>query len=445
MARIANSLLFRIAALFLLGLVALQIAILLAVMWPDGTTRAIGLVDPADAREIAEALERTPPAQRPLVVGAISVGAVDVELLSGFPPPSADLRPAPWLEARFRRSAPELRDRTIQVEAREGGVLSWLGGPGADSRGPARLLVALNDGQVVAIERTPVVLQILASRYPVVGLVVAAIVAAALATVLWQVVRPVKRLAAATDAFRDGVETRDVEVRGPFEIRVLATAFNTMKHRIGGLVAERTNMLAAIAHDLRTYLTRLRLRAEHIHDARQRDHAVRDIEEMGKLLEDILTFARSESRGDQHLQRVDAGAETLDYARIRREVGDDVEASVEDPALHCRCSPLEFRRILANLVDNAVRYGSRARLALRAADGFGVLTVHDDGPGVPVKLLQRLTEPFERLERSRGRHSGGSGLGLSIVKALAEGHGGHLRLGNHAAGGLIVTVRLPLA
>lgn len=444
MARIANSLLFRIAALFLLGLVALQIAILLAVAWPDGRPGMVRLIDPADVREIAEAVERAPPSQRRLIAGAVSMGAVSVELLPGFPEESADMRAAPWLEARFRRAAPELGNRTIRVQAREGGILSWAHRPDDGRRGPARLLVALNDGQVLAIERAPLVLQILVSRYLAVALVVAAILAASLAILLWQVVRPVQRLAAATDAFREGMDAPDVEVRGAYELRALAMAFNAMKHRIGGLVAERTQMLAAIAHDLRTYLTRLRLRAEYIEDGPQRARAVRDIEEMGQLLEDILTFARTEARADQGAQMVDARAEALAYVRIRREAGDDVAAATDDAPLYCRCPPLEFRRILANLIDNAVRYGARARLVLRAEDGFGVLTVNDDGPGVPVALMARLTEPFERLEPSRGRHSGGSGLGLSIVKALAESQGGRLELDNDATGGLRATVRLPL-
>lgn len=116
-----------------------------------------------------------------------------------------------------------------------------------------------------------------------------------------------------------------------------------------------------------------------------------------------------------------------------------------DVPLPCKCEPLAFRRILANLIDNAIRYGARARIALGEEDGTVIVSVTDDGPGVPPDLISRVTEPFERIEPSRSRHSGGVGLGLSIVKALAENHGGTIAIENRMTGGLRVAVRLPAA
>lgn len=443
---LANSLLFRIAALCLLGLAALQAAILLAVMWPDGRPMIFRLIDPQDAREIAEAVERVAPSERGLIVAAASNGAIMVELLDGFPGDTAgdSVRPAPRLEARFRRYADELGDRPIRIQVREGGFLAWIARDDA-GRGPMRLLVGLKDGQVLAVERTPMVLQILASRYFAVALVAAAVVVALLALLLWQVVRPVRRLVTATDAFRDDIQSPDAPLSGALEVRALAAAFNAMKHRIGGLVAERTHMLAAIAHDLRTYLTRMRLRADHIPDARQRERAVRDVEEMGQLLEDILLFARSDTKPAQVIDIIDINAATADYVQMRREAGDDIGFAAGGGPLVCRCAPLAFRRILANLIDNAIRYGTRARVMLRAEDDDILVTVTDDGPGVAPELIARLTAPFERIEPSRGRHSGGAGLGLSIVKALATSHGGTIAIENRTMGGLRVVVRLPRA
>jgi two-component system, OmpR family, osmolarity sensor histidine kinase EnvZ len=443
---LANSLLFRIAALFLLGLAALQVAILLAVMWPDGRPMISRLIDPQNVREIAEAIERVRPTERQLVVAAASNGAIGVELLDDFPNDAADdaVRPAPRLEARFRRYAEELGGRPIRLQVREGGFLTWIIRDEA-GRGPVRLLVGLRDGQVLAVERTPMILQILASRYFAVALVAAAVVIALLALLLWQVIRPVHRLVNATDAFRDDINSPDAEVGGALEVRALAAAFNAMKHRIGGLVGERTRMLAAIAHDLRTYLTRMRLRADHIPDSRQRERAIRDVDEMGQLLDDILLFARGDANLEQVVDIIDIKAATADYVQMRREAGDDVAFAAGDEPLRCRCAPLAFRRILANLIDNAIRYGTRARVVLRAEGDEALVTVTDDGPGVAPELIARLTAPFERIEPSRGRHSGGAGLGLSIVKALAASHGGTIDIENRATGGLRVAVRLPCA
>lgn len=446
MARVFNSLLFRIAALLFLGLAALQVAILVAVMWPDGRPLMLRLVDPADARQMAEAVENAPPALRPAIVAAASHGGTRVELLPGFPDEPAaggPLRSAPRLEARFARYAEELDHRPMRVQARQGGLLARGGSAAEPPQGPMRLLVELDTGEVLAIERAPVILQLLASRYATVAVVSAFVILLLMLMLLWQVVRPIARLAQATDAFREDVAAPDAPVSGAREVRVLAEGFNAMKLRIGGLISERTRMLAAIAHDQRTYLTRLRLRADHIADARQRDRAVADIEEMGRLLDDILLFARTEAVVNPAAPAIDARLEALEYVALRKETGDDVGVAVGADTLLCRCGRLAFRRILANLIDNAVRYGTRARVSLREEAGNVVMTVTDDGPGVPPARIGNLTAPFERVEESRGRVDGGAGLGLTIVEALVKSHGGRLLLENRQTGGLRVVVRLP--
>lgn len=448
MRKLFGSLLFRIAALFLLGLAALQVTILVATMWPDGRPMMFRLVEPRDAREIAYAIERVPADLRPAIAAAASNGAVTVELLPGFPDEADEksgTRPVPRLEARFRHYADELEGRPLRVQAREGTIFSRPASPDEPPRGPIRLLVGLETGEVVSIERAPLALQLLANRYLMVALVAAAVLLAILLSLLWQVVRPVARLAAATEAFRANAFVLDVPPTGAREVQALADAFNAMKQRIGGLVDERTRMLAAIAHDLRTYLTRLRLRADHIADDRQRARAISDVEDMARLLDDILLFARSDAGAEPDAQVIDARAEAIAYIEMRQEAGDDVALATGPAVLPCRCAPLAFRRILSNLVDNALRYGERARVTLRAEDDLILLVVIDNGPGVPNEVIARLTEPFERLEPSRGRHSGGAGLGLSIVKALAETHGGCLELENRTVGGLRAKVLLPSA
>ncbi|BAK64985.1 two-component system sensor histidine kinase [Sphingobium sp. SYK-6] len=451
MGRITGSLLFRIAALFLLGLLALQMTILLAAMWPDGRPIMFRLIAPEDAREIAEAIEQAPPALRPAIAAAASTGPTSVELLAHFPEEmgtgarEGEARPAPWLEERFRRYAEALSGRPLRVQAREGTIFSWNRRPGEPPRGPIRVLIGLRSGEVLAIERAPLALQQLASRYLLVGLVAGAVLLLILLTLLWQVVRPVARLAQATTAFREDIAAPDIVPGGAREVRILGEAFNAMKQRIGALVGERTRMLAAIAHDLRTCLTRLRLRADHIPDDRQRMRAVNDIEEMNRLLEDILLFARAETGPPAPTQTIDARAEALAYVELRQETGDKISFSAAEPAMPCRCAPLAFRRILANLLDNAIRYGARAHLSLRQEDTSIAIVVTDEGAGVPEDMIAQITAPFERLEQSRGRHGGGVGLGLSIVKALAESHGGSLTLESPGDSGLRATVRLPAA
>lgn len=448
MNRIIHSLLFRIAVLFVAGFFVLQAAILLTVAWPDDRPVMFRLVDPADAREIAEAIERAPGELRPAIAAAASNAAMRVELRPALPGDAgADeaLRPAPQLEARFRAFAEELDSRPIAVQVRDGGLLSYgLRGDGPP-RGPIRLLVKLRSGEVLVIERVPVVLRQLASRYFAIALVAAVILALLMATLLWQVVRPVARLAETTEAFRSERDAPDAPLTGAREIRGLAAAFNAMKQRIGGLVGERTRILAAIAHDQRTYLTRLRLRVEQIADERQRRQAIADVEEMGLLLDDILLFARKDVDDRHTAPVIDVREEVLSYIETRREAGDIIDVTAPVRPLFSRCAPLVLRRILGNLIDNAIRYGTRAHVTLSGERDYIEIAVTDDGPGVPPEFIGRLTAPFERVEESRGRHSGGAGLGLAIVKGLVESHGGSLAFENGTGRGLCAIVKLPSA
>lgn len=445
MRRIVDSLVVRIALTFLIGLFALQAAIVLAVLWPDGRPATFRLVEPEQAAAIARALESASPAEQPLVLAALNDRSLTVRLLPGFPAeqPGASLHPAPRIERQFASYAAVLGGRTMRVQVRDSGLLDNVAGAPDGARGPIRLLLQLRDGRVVAIERAPIVLRRLAARYYAVAATIAAILLAVLAICLWQIALPIARLASATRALTDNRQIPDVEVRGAGELKMLAAAFNTMKRTIGGLVAERTRVLAAIAHDLRTYLTRLRLRIEMIEDPDQRRRAAADLGEMSQLLDDILLFARDDAAAARDLPSIDLRSEVAAFVALRREMGDPVATDPDDTPIPARCEPLALRRILANLVDNALRYGGTARLHLHADGEWAMLIVEDDGPGVPEDMIARLTAPFERLEPSRGRHSGGAGLGLSIVKALVESNRGTMVIANRATGGLTVEIRLP--
>ncbi len=212
-----------------------------------------------------------------------------------------------------------------------------------------------------------------------------------------------------------------------------------MKARIRELMQERTRVLAAIAHDMRTYLTRLRLRAEYIDDPEQRARAVRDLDEMAALLNDTLFLAEDEARAPSAI-RMDLAEAVTGLVALRRELGDAATAET-DGAAWVTASPIGVRRILDNLIDNGLRHGASVLVSLVHADGAVELIVEDDGPGVAPEILARLGEPFTRGDPSRNRETGGAGLGLAIVRALAARDGAAVTFANRAEGGLRVTVR----
>lgn len=259
--------------------------------------------------------------------------------------------------------------------------------------------------------------------------------------------RPLSRLAQRVTSFgRDGAPQRMPE-RGAREVRVLIGAVNRMQERIAALLRSRSFMLGALSHDLRTYLTRMRLRLELIPDAAMRDRAGRDVEDMQALIEDALDFARDGFVGD--------ASEPVDLVRLVRQEADRQEAAggivrtMLPPApVMVSGSALAFGRTIANLIDNAVKYGGEAEVTLRvardAAGGMAVLEIADRGPGIPEAERQRIFEPFERLEASRNRDQGGSGLGLAIAKQVAEGYGGSIAVGTAPGGGALLRLSLPL-
>lgn len=444
-----NSLAVRIGLIFATGLVALQLGFAAVILWPDGRPMVFRLVSPEEAAAMARALETASPDQRPVIVQALNTSAQIVHIAPGFPddmPPRPETRSAVRIERAFDRYAELLEGRPYKVQAR--GRLGRAGPVG--SPGSLRLLVGLHTGEVLVVERAPLLLQRIVARLFVVGLIATLILGAVMAACLLQVARPARRLALASRRLARDLETPDLPVRGAREMQELARAFNLMKGEIRSLMDERTRVLAAIAHDLRTYLTRLRLRAGFIVDDSQRLKAEADLDEMSRLLDDTLLFARSSTRPAGPGACTDVEQELAALVAVRHEMGEPVTFPAATPAsseaLTVAATSLVLRRILSNLVDNAVRYGGSAELAAeRDAQGFIRISVRDRGPRAPPEALGRMLEPFERLEPSRGRVTGGAGLGLSIAHALAQAHGGALTIGGRDGGGLEVTVTLPAA
>jgi signal transduction histidine kinase len=272
---------------------------------------------------------------------------------------------------------------------------------------------------------------------------------AAAALTLWAVrrlTRPVSDLAAAAERLGRDVNAPPLPEDGPAEVATAARAFNTMAQRIRRFVGDRTQMVAAISHDLKTPITRLKLRAELLDDDEQRRKILLDLEEMEAMIAATLAFARDDAAAEPSVP--------VDLAALCRTVLDETADANPDLAeavayagpehLTVRARPVALKRALANLVGNALSYGNAARLELAPATAGQLrITIDDDGPGVPEEELEGVFQPFRRLETSRNRETGGTGLGLPIARNILRAHGGDVMLQNRGADGLRALVMLP--
>lgn len=254
--------------------------------------------------------------------------------------------------------------------------------------------------------------------------------------------RPLSALAEAADAFGRGLDGAPLPETGPPEIRRTVHAFNLMRERLRRFVEDRTRMLAAIGHDLRTPLTSLRLRAEFVEDEETRQKIVETLDEMQRMVEAALAFLREEAASEP-ARDVELRALVESVVADFADLGGEVELA-EGGALTLRCRPDSLRRALRNLLENALRYGRRARVRIESAAREVRIVVEDEGPGIPPEMLERVFEPFVRVEASRSRETGGIGLGLAIARTIARSHGGDVRLANRPEGGLRAELVLPL-
>lgn len=254
--------------------------------------------------------------------------------------------------------------------------------------------------------------------------------------------RPLRALAAAASVIGRGKMPEPVSEGGPDEIRTLSHAFNQMSRDLARLDADRALILAGVSHDLRTPLSRLRLGIEMSgSDPHLREGMTADIEEMDRIINQFLDFARTD--GGEAFQRSDLSAIAAEVVEHFHRRGKAVEARVASlPGLPLQ--KMAMRRVILNLVDNALRYGEKGvSVATRAEAGEAVLEVADRGPGIPAAEVERLKQPFTRLEVARS-DKGGAGLGLAIVERVARAHRGSLDLLAREGGGLIARIRLPL-
>ncbi|MCC5901055.1 MAG: HAMP domain-containing protein [Halomonas sp.] len=257
------------------------------------------------------------------------------------------------------------------------------------------------------------------------------------------VTRPLARLSRAANQLGDDLDMPPLKESGPKEVAATAAAFNRMQRRIREQIEERERLFSAISHDLKTPLTRMRLRAEMLDDDYQRERFCASLDELDSLVKGALASVKGL---DLHEEPTPVALESL-LEELAEELSlQGAQVTIEKtslPIAPLTAKPLALKRCLANLLENAVFYGKQADVQLLEQGNVITLCIRDHGPGIPEEQLGRVFSPFVRLEPSRSRYTGGSGLGLGIARHIARAHGGDITLANHAEKGLLVTLTLP--
>ncbi|MFC4277105.1 ATP-binding protein [Achromobacter aloeverae] len=379
---------------------------------------------------VANVLRQAQPADRPAIMAAAQAPNLSLRF-SDFPQPCD----ATNLDTREMETI-------LRAHVQDADTLMVLGCDTASP--PARFQVLMPfDGRVLEIRADRVSRAPRRFTFPfftAVAFLCVGVVAMS-AWAVWRVVRPLRRLSEKADAFGRDVAVAPLEAQGPLEIRRAAHAFNRMQERIAGFVQSRTRMLAAISHDLRTPLTRMRLQVETGREETMRPRLLRDITLMQTMVDSALSFLSS-GLDKEASEWLDVGAllSTLcdEYEEGGARIRYDGQADIR---LYCR--PNAMQRACANLIENALAYGDNTVVDAVRERGEVVITVSDDGPGIPPQRLQDVTEPFVRLDPARAQRPGSVGLGLSIVSEIVRAHGGSLTLENRRPSGLCARIRLP--
>lgn len=365
----------------------------------------------------------------------------DVVVRRTPPPPDAPRAPAPPPPPEVMEFHAKMRARhpgpiVVDAETRQFTVLT-----DRLTFAPFSASLSLADGRWATVEPPRGLLSPWQSQM----LLALAISMLLLAPLVWwmarRLTRPIRVFAAAAERLGADPEAEPLAPSGPSEVRTAIHAFNDMQASLRNHMRQRTQTVAAIAHDLRTPLTRLRFRAEQAPEA-VRDRMASDIEEMDALIAQAMAFVRGETTPERR-EPLDLDALAADCAQGFTETGADVSFD-GGGALRVSGDPAGLRRALGNLIANAVQYGGGARVKAFAADGAAVVTIEDDGPGLPEGELEIVFEPFQRGERSRNRETGGAGLGLTVARQAARASGGDVVLQRREGGGLRARLHIPL-
>ena len=253
--------------------------------------------------------------------------------------------------------------------------------------------------------------------------------------------KPLRRLTDAAQQFGQGLEVHQLAEDGPADVKSAIRAFNAMQQQVAEEVTKRANTLAAISHDVRTPLTALRVKAELIEDEAVRRDLISSVDRMEQVTASALDFLRGQSRGEP-LRSVDLSALLESACLDLAEIGQPASFAGEH-GVHHVCRPDAIARAVRNLIDNAIKYGGGARVTLQARAERVEIAVADNGPGIPFDQIALALEPFQRLPEARRSQQSGFGLGLTVAKAITEGHEGELVFAANTPTGLVATIRLP--
>ncbi|GLS42514.1 sensor histidine kinase [Methylobacterium brachythecii] len=408
----------------------------------------------AQAAGIIDLVREANPALRASILRAVNDPHMRAAIVETAPAETGDLRRAPRIETTLRNFAGgkivgDLRAYTGASVPERPSALSTEGRP-------ARIVWQMPDGHFLVIEDVEPARGINLRLFGLppglwIGLLGFLVAGLALYTTQREM-RPLRRLTAAAEGFDGGPVDREAAAIGSDgapDIRRLARAVQGMQERVAGLLQERSFLIGAISHDIKTYLTRLRLRAESVPDEAARERMIGDVDAMADLIDTSLAFARGTaiSRRRERVDLADLAAiEVAERDALGQPVGlaggdgggpDDAVVAGDAVAL---------RRVLTNLVDNAVKFGrQRVEVALEVSAEACRVCVEDDGPGVGEAQRAAIFSPFYRVEGSRNRHTGGSGLGLAIARQIVEAHGGTLAVADGRLGGACFSFSLPRA
>jgi signal transduction histidine kinase len=390
----------------------------------------------------AELLSTIPAKSRPAALRAMESGPWRFQLLHGKPRVVGMSHDEASLAARVRLMLPAQRqNQPVTVKFREEPAPLGPPRPGMRPFGPiVEITVPVVRGTQLATTffrpaGHPFPLEIVFAALA--AIVVTSIAAAFIAR---RVARPLSKLASSASEAARGGAAAHVPEEGPEDVRRAAAAFNAMTDQVARTLASQRQLLSAVGHDLRTPITAMRISTEFIEDQELRERLQKNLQELQELTEAVLSFAKG--AGLEQKRNVDLAALLESVCADLDDLGKAVEWQAHDAAPFL-CRPNEIKRAVRNLTENAVAYGKSARVRLEQSDNAYDVVVEDEGPGIAAADRTRVFEPFVRLESSRNLETGGTGLGLTLVKAIAEGHGGSVVLENRAEGGLRARLRLP--
>lgn len=393
------------------------------------------------AATLAAVADRLPPALRQRVIATARAMGLEARLVDESP--DVHLVPDAFTDGLKQSLMNELAPLDIETLAVGHSLRHESGAPHFWAhRGPIRARLELRDGMRIEFAQPGYFsMLVLVGQLGLILLVVGGGLTALAVWAARRVTRPLDRFTVAAARLGTDVQAPLLGEHGPREVREASIAFNVMQRRIRRLLEDRTRMLAAIAHDLRTPIMRLRLRAEFLDDEAQRAKMEQDLSEMETMITGAIVFAREETAEEARAR--------FDLAELLKEIEAQFvetgwQVTIGGPTqLAFEGRRWALKRAFTNLVENAVKYGGLAEIELRVAHAELVVTIEDRGPGIPEDALEQVFTPFYRVEGSRSRDTGGTGLGLAVARTVVRGHGGEITVANRPEGGLRQTVTLP--